>query len=77
MVLVSTDTELARELERARYVLAGSDGILRSYGTFGGERKRVWKVIAGGRQVSMWTKRRWARRALREELRDRKSASTG
>jgi hypothetical protein len=65
--------DLERELDEARYILTESTGILCSYGSLGGERKVVWKVIVNGRQTGLWTRQYQARRDLREQLRERKA----
>ena len=45
------------------------DKIVPSYGWFGEEYKVVWRVIIGGRQAGVWTKRRRTQRDLRQQLR--------
>jgi hypothetical protein len=67
----------SRERENA-HVLEHSDGVLRSrsWHIADGEREPwiVYRVIVDGRQVGLWTKRRWARRDLRQHLRKRKGS---
>jgi hypothetical protein len=37
---------------------------------------RIWRVMVDGRQVGLWTKRRWAKRDLREKLREKRRAAS-
>jgi hypothetical protein len=59
----------------AEYILASADGILRarSWHLVDGERVPwiVYRVIMDGRQVSLWTRRRAAKRDLRRQLSER------
>ena len=61
--------------EDLEYILNNADGVLRarSWHMVDGERQPwiVYRVIVDGCQVSVRSKRRWAKRDLRQHLRER------